>query len=519
MIELTFTSGTTYARPVLDPAFTATFTGSVGAVLTRPGFWDGGRTYKIRFSPTKAGTWTCVTYSTDTSLDNKRDTIICIPYNGTQPIFKHGFVKVSESGRYLCHDDGTPFLWMSDEHSFMDSEKWNSCNKPGCTCGSQFKHLVNLRKSQNFTVYQSVIWTVNSWETPGARPSLAYYQGLDSMFSYLANQGFVCSIALGYHKDLGADIQDSEKVLATRLAARYVEARYGAFPMVYYTCGEFNQGDFNHETCVSPIRQNTSGTPSWHVHNRSWWGEVAQTIADNNSYHHPVSVNYWQPQGTWFAEKPYFDFWALQAYSLRDYQYYHYWWKYPVPKPMIDAWSGMDHNTQKSLCEQRKIAYCIMQSGGAGWGHLTEGVWNNCLTKNACKCCDSIWGGTAWYTASDWTGVKYMTNAYAFYTSLQWWKLTPRFGDSTWGVFADQLRSAVSTDENKVYVVFFYNTTTESGTIKNMEKTAPYQAAWYNPRTGGYTGIKQNILPGRGTWKIPPKPDAEDWVLLVKKTG
>jgi len=528
MAEFSFTSNTVYAKPVHEPSFSAMFTGPSGAVIVRPGYWDGGTTYRIRFAPTRTGIWSYTTSSTDSGLNNKTGTLTCVAYSGNQPLYQHGFVKVGSTGRYLAHDDGTPFLWMSDEHAFMDRESWSACNKAGCT--SQFKYMVDRRVAQKFTVYESVIWTVSNWSTMGEVPTLKYYQDLDLKYEYIADHGLVSSIALGYHSNLGDGARDAGAVIATQRAARYVEARYGAYPMVYYTCGEFNEATCR--TGCDPSRYQSApnpGSPDTRAtYNRDWWGEVAQTIEDNNSYNHPVSVNYWQPQGTWFGAESYMDFWAPQGYWLRDHNYYKFWWDQIPAKPIVDAWTQMDHDVGVTMPathpteggsreNQRRAAYVVLQSGGAGWGHLTEGIWNNCYTQNNCGCCAVDWGGTAWDVAVDWAGATNMTYFYNFYTSLQWWKLTPRFGDVAWSSFADQLRSPVSSDGNEVYVIYFYNSTAATGSLKGMDNAVRYQAKWYNPRTGAYTLISSAIRASAGAWTVPSKPDSNDWVLLVRK--
>jgi hypothetical protein len=499
--EIAFISSVSYARPFNECSMMAVFTGPSGQTLTRPAFWDGGNTWKVRFAPTALGRWSYVTSCNDltnSGLNNQRGSIECTPYSGNLEIYKHGFVGISQNKRNLSYSDGTPFLWMSEDHSFVDREQLDSCNMPGCT--SQFKYIADLRKTQNFTIYNTVIWTLGNWVTKGVEPNIGYYKMMDRKFQYLSELGYVISTALGYHKDLGDSLPDKDNVEATKLIARYVEARYGAYPVIYYTCGEFNIPKSGGHVILF---------------DRYWWGEVARAIEKENAYNHPVSVNYWQPQGTWFADQSYFDYWALQAYTLRDYQYYKYWYQYSSPKPIIDAWSGMDHNTAQSQDDQRRIAYLIMQSGGAGWGSITEGIWNNCWKKNDCGCCVDTWGGMPWFQTLKYAGATYMSIAYKFYTSLEWWKLVPRFDDSVWASFSDPLKSVISTDDNKTYVVYFYNNDLLTGTLKNMSTTNKYRAQWFNPRTGKFKLIAQSVVPVSGSWKVPEKLTAEDWILLV----
>ena len=213
----------------------------------------------------------------------------------------------------------------------------------------------------------------------------------------------------------------------------------------------------------------------------------------------------------------------LQAYTLRTYEYYKYWWGISPAMPIIDSFTGMDHgNEDKKIAGnnqslQRRVAYLIMQSGGAGWGHLAEGIWNNCWEQDDCGCCADIWGGAPWHDAVDFSGGHYMQRAFEFYSSINWWQLVPRFANPQWGVFHDPLHSPLASDGDDIYVVYFYNKDTNSGILKNMDNSSWYTAKWYDPRKGEYMAIASEIRPSHGKWTIPSKPDVRDWVLLVTK--
>ncbi|MEZ0333281.1 MAG: DUF5060 domain-containing protein [Gemmatimonadales bacterium] len=63
-VEITLTAANQYSNPYTQTGVTATFSGPDGP-KTVNGFWDGGTTWKIRFTPTAEGTWTYLTRSTD----------------------------------------------------------------------------------------------------------------------------------------------------------------------------------------------------------------------------------------------------------------------------------------------------------------------------------------------------------------------------------------------------------------------------------------------------------------------
>src|SRR5262245_6914766 len=65
--EHSLESAATYGNPVQEATLTVTFTSPSGDKFVIPGFWDGGKTWKVRFLPTKPGTWKFETTCSDAS--------------------------------------------------------------------------------------------------------------------------------------------------------------------------------------------------------------------------------------------------------------------------------------------------------------------------------------------------------------------------------------------------------------------------------------------------------------------
>ena len=61
--EFTFTASDTHETQPLAVEFSAVFTGPDGSAYNVPGFWDGGDTWKLRFTPTLPGEWSYETSS------------------------------------------------------------------------------------------------------------------------------------------------------------------------------------------------------------------------------------------------------------------------------------------------------------------------------------------------------------------------------------------------------------------------------------------------------------------------
>jgi len=105
-----------------------------------------------------------------------------------------------------------------------------------------------------------------------------------------------------------------------------------------------------------------------------------------------------------------------------------------------------------------------------------------------------------------------------FFASFEWWKLVPCFDDPELkyiGIYSGYYSAA--TIGNETYVAYFYNKTTATGNLCGLEPGKTYTAKWYNPRSGEYMGIGDDIVgtSEKSYWKIPDKPDDNDWVVYM----
>ena len=117
-VELTLTMEHEPPNPYTDLEVWAEFRHNSGLTLRRPAFWDGGRTYGIRFaSPLAEGRWTWHSYCSveDAGLTGQGGELVCEPGDPTtHRFYEHGFWRMSPGGRNLVHADGTPALLVGD---------------------------------------------------------------------------------------------------------------------------------------------------------------------------------------------------------------------------------------------------------------------------------------------------------------------------------------------------------------------------------------------------------------------
>jgi Protein of unknown function (DUF4038)/Domain of unknown function (DUF5060)/Putative collagen-binding domain of a collagenase len=530
-VEISLTSSVNYADPFQDVDVTATFTRPGAGRITRPAFWDGGTTWKVRFAPPQTGLWKMTTSATDvrnTGLNHITKTIQCDPYTGDLAIYQHGFLKVSENGRYLTYADGTPFFYLGDTHWILSHERFNTSNAAGVS--SQFQYTVDKRVKQGFTVFQSEPgWQARSaqiritdeanadeeadadFKSGFTYADLAGFANLDRKFKYIADHGLVHANAEICWVGDPAQFPIFTEAYMARLA-RYWVARYGAYPVIW--------------TIAQEIDKNNYGAYDTTTINR--WFAAAQSLVDNDSYRQPVmphmeNTDHTTQSNSWWSSKAFQSGWAVQWQGeLTDIGIAKGFWYASPTKPAVLYESAYDHFWTDSR-GALGAAYKAFQYGMYGYGYGANGIWNDIYSKPG----EPGDYGTAyempahyfwWRDGADLPTGDKLAYFKQFYTSLEWWKLVPRFDDNAWGSFADASRSLLSSDGQETYVVFFFGSERPTGTLNQMETQSSYVARWFNPRDGTYENIGTITSKG-GRWAIPDRPTAEDWVLLVRKSG
>ncbi|MFG1620371.1 DUF4038 domain-containing protein [Kribbella sp. NPDC049227] len=521
-VEIGLTAKATYPDPFADVQVTATFRGPRGQVVTRPAFWDGGSSWKVRFAPPAVGVWTMRTSSTDAGLDGVVASVRAVPYQGSLEIYQHGFLKPSADGHYLQHADGTPFFYLGDTHWILPHERFDTSNAPGVD--SQFKYVVDKRVGQGFTVFQSEpIWQPHggSHTRPDEEPAadltngltgddLAGFAEMDKKFAYIADAGLVHANAM---VAWAAQPHDNPGVMTPdymAAVARYWDARYGAYPVIWTVAQEIDNDFYG-------VYAGDAMAP---------WTAAIKALDAADAYDQPLMPHQENSDQTSvtnsrFATEPWHDGFAAQlqysdGWNLGKVAEY---WASGKPSlayetPYEDFWTDSRH----ALSALYK-AYLL---GLRGYGYGVAGVWNDVYSAPG----EPIDAGTDyemparyqwWYTGANRQTADQLTHGVQFFRGLNWWKLTPRFGDAAWSDFGANGDNVLASDENRSYVALFTSTGTTTGTIRKLDPDHYYTAAWFNPRTGQRTPISTRVEAAGGSWSVPARPTAEDWVLTVDR--
>lgn len=518
MAEMSFESAKAYANPFYDASIDVAFTAPDGTKMVMPGFWDGGSTWKVRFAPTQCGIWTYTTACSDASdsgLNGKSGTLGCNPYTGDKAVYQHGFVK-TDGKKYFVYDDGTPFFYLGDTHWFLPHERFETSNVDGIA--SQFKYIVDKRVEQHFTVYQSEpIMTGHKGSTEEASYDLSSFEevdldgfrNLDRKFQYIADAGLVHA---------NAEIMAAWLLAGESYTPEYIErlvrcwvARYSAYSVLWTTAQEVDAyGYGGSKEALAPNYEN--------------WVLVANLTAKLDPYSHPITAHMAsQVVDSSFAKLECHSWYGLQWSFERNASLPMFDFKYgylKTDKPIVLYESRYDGFWETNYKFTRNQGYTAWLLGMYGHGYGANGLWNDIYSKRDVGCAllgkEDTFEET-WYDGISSPGGEYMQYMAQFYTSLEWWKLVPRFDDTAWFQPEKGTFYVLASDGDNTFVAYFYNETKSTGTLKGMAAGAAYTVKWYDVRTGQYQEAGTVTADENGSCAIGEKPDQEDWILLVKK--
>lgn len=245
--EAAFESSVGYDDPLHDlERFAVRFVSPTGRARAVPGFWDGARLFKVRFSPDEEGAWTWETDcsdSTNAGLHGVRGAFVCAPPSRPQPIYRRGAIVRPRGADHLSHADGTPFFWAA-------CTAWNGALK---STDEEWEAYLSHRARAGYTAIQFVAtqWRGGAADATGdvafegagrirIRPS--FFQRLDRKVDRVNAHGLVAAPVLlwalqtgpGRELSPGYYLPEPEAILL----ARYMVARYGAHHVVWILGGD-----------------------------------------------------------------------------------------------------------------------------------------------------------------------------------------------------------------------------------------------------------------------------------------
>ncbi len=242
VFEAAFEATQSGEHPYLDVAASATLTDPDGRVAGRVAlFWDGGRTWRLRVSPDKVGTWRWQVESSEPGLGAQSGRFEVVESKA-----KGGLRLMAGYPHHFARQDGTPFWFVGDTawalFSTVAEEKLSR---------TTVEHYIDTRSAQGFNVVHSMLLSEAGQGNDGGagftdleaeRINPGYWQEVDRRLAYLNGKGITGGLVLAW-ADKGrnpGNWRDFPSQEARERYARYVAARYSGYDVYFIVAGEWN---------------------------------------------------------------------------------------------------------------------------------------------------------------------------------------------------------------------------------------------------------------------------------------
>lgn len=467
--QYTLTSGTgTSDQPVnLD----VIFTGPHGKTFRVHAFTDDNKTFTFRAAYPETGAWkwkTTCTDPSDTDLHNKTGKVKVSEYAGTNPLYKHGDLKVSDDRRYLVHSDGTPFLWMGETG-------WRATQK---TTMEEWRYYVDTRVNQGFSVIQISPRGVGDRVLASERKDMSvakdgtpdpfFWKDLEDKIAYANDKGIlIMLVGIGNAwRDLMAENPGNQKF------EKYITGRLASHMVIFSP--SFDQLFIDELVKVAmELQKSTLHLVTQHP----------GTNYEANIKYRNTSVDFGGEQSGHHGGN------LTKVYNAARQWTLDMWNKTPV-KPIINIegmYDGYGHDNAKNWREKdvRKCGWIAWMSGSKGYTYGCGDIPPKVPMGNG-----GVWRFNKdsstydfWRKAITWPSAGQMTIMRDFFRTLDWWKLVPAH-ELVMNQEEDETLKMVAskTADSKLLVAYLPD---NSEIVLNLKDfSGSITGIWFNPKTG-----------------------------------
>lgn len=525
VIEWAYQSAKTYKNPFYDVELHAIIRASDDSEMRLPAFWAGENEWRFRFAAPDTGTYTFTTVCNDPQNDQlhqQTGQITIVPYDGDNPLYRHGPLKLSENRKYLVHQDGTPFLWLADSwwHGMTTRFKWPE----------DFRYLTTDRKRKGFSVIQFAIGfpcdiepfdsrgqneAGDPWNPDMSSINPAYFDLADLRFQWLLREGLMPNLmgAWGYYmKWFGVERMKKHY--------DYLIARYSAYPITWTLCGE--------STLAYYTDLRDGNWDKYKAQFREQWSEVAAHVKATDPFHRLLTVH--PGPGTRDGLPPinqmeHIDFVMTQP-GHNGYQ--------TLPYATQNLWSTMEEYDDrpvmygevcfegmwgKSLQDvQRYLFWSSMLSGAPGFSYGVEGIWQFNTEEElfGASPVGDVWGNVPWETAHQYLGSTHIGIGRKILQALDWQSLRPFPAGVSQHANAENIfRPYCTRAADDLRVIYFFNAI-RNIKLQQLSEGQNYCYTFINPLNGEHNLSGSFVASEDGSWEVPREPIKQDWVLVVQ---
>ena len=494
--EQAFVSSILYGNALQQATLTVSFTSPLGETIAVCGFWDGGKVWRVRFTPDQPGRWSFTTACSDPSnrgLEHQTGAFLCTAAAGQNRFRQHGPVSIARDRRHFEHRDGTPFFWLAD--STWDGARLSN--------PKDWETYARIRSAQEFTAVQ---WAVTPGADAAAEPAFAgdeqvavnpeFFKRLDAKVDALNRAGLLSVILpFRYPERLPED--------QTLLLLRYMVARWGEDGVAWVLrCDGSNPGDV---ACGKRVGRAVFGNkPRAPVilfsvdrafdafRDESWvsaWGYVSDMKNENSLrdlFSGPIASE----------------------------------WKKEPARPLINIEPARESRSAQSrgrtTADDVRLAawWSLLLAPPAGVSYAAEGVtdWDTTVERQETGAAEG--GVPAWQASLLLPGAKQMSVVAAVFRPIQYWRLAPAaqfLAVQPGMVTAQRHIAAAAMDAN--HSILLYVPLDRSVRVSADALPAWPIVNWINPRTGERSPAVAVI---DGSVCQFPTPEPGDWLLTIK---
>lgn len=211
------------------------------------------------------------------------------PWEGESSDFTHGKLKVSENGRFLIHEDGTPFFYLAD----TGWELFHRLNK------EETERYLENRRAKGFTVIQAVaLAELDGLNTPNAegnkplenndplKPVEAYFAHIDWVIRNAAGKGLYIGLLPTWGDKVDKQWGVGPLIFNKDNAFKYGQwlgNRYKEFPNIIWINGGDRDGGGNNFPVWDAVAKGIKSVDKNHLMTFHPWGEHSSSEWYHNS--------------------------------------------------------------------------------------------------------------------------------------------------------------------------------------------------------------------------------------------
>jgi hypothetical protein len=455
VLELPDSDAAAHPNPYLSVELHAEFRSPRHRTLSMPGFWDGGRRFLIRFSPTDPGPWDFRITSNVKALSGHAGQFTATDSGSP------GFLRPDNVHHFSHTEIRRPHLWMGDtSYRFAWIDR------------ALFDTIIEKRAAQNFNHIRGLVMhnddRLRKAFTDPDHPNHEHFRELDQRILAMNRKGIFADLVLASDQNHLAELmpqwQQRERFI------RYLVARYSAMMITWQGVQEFEE----------------------YKDGRALLKEIGLLLKKLDPYQHPRSTHTVRTSAPLLADG---------------------WMNYVTYQSSDNALGAIERQLLMAPLVNSEFAY---EDSGAGRSHphhtdsdtFRRRLWNATMNGQY-----PTFGNTGTYGGRnfevdakflDSPGARAMTAWHEFFSRTRFWELEPYFE-------VDGGRALALTGIE--YIVYLE----KPGPIELVTEKKGYEVYWFRPSTGEIIKEKKDYKGER--FSGSPPDTSSDWVLHLSRDG